>query len=221
MAEIASQTTDQNVSQVRIQLQSPDKDISLPENIGSILVNTSKVSDIPFTLKHIIHHQTRPPPLCPLDARQCPAGKRAAHPLRIPHQRHLSPHHLGRVPHRQWHLIRKRSEHRVRPRHHPAPVPRLHRRRRLDKLRRCPLQHLARRAMEPISPPSEPRIRAYPLGKLRWLPARLGYVAAAPWNLRFRGPPQHGRQRCQVAVTEPDRVRRHGWGRQDLEACRV
>ena len=75
MADPISASTVPSVPQVRIQLSSPDQDILLPENIGSILVNTSKMSYISLTMIPYIHCSCRSPPLRSFYARQRSFGK--------------------------------------------------------------------------------------------------------------------------------------------------
>ena len=61
-------STSDSVSQVRVQLSTPNPDISLPENPGPILVNTSNVI-IEFFYSIPADRFDRPPAICPFHAR--------------------------------------------------------------------------------------------------------------------------------------------------------
>ena len=55
-------------SQVRVQLSTRHPDISLPENPGPILVNTSNVI-LELSILAPTNNLARPSPICPFDAR--------------------------------------------------------------------------------------------------------------------------------------------------------
>jgi hypothetical protein len=85
-----------SLSQVRVQLSTRHPDISLAENPGPILVNTSNV--ILEVLAHIASKLLpRSPPLCALHTRQHVAPVRETNTFRVLDQWHISSNIIRRV----------------------------------------------------------------------------------------------------------------------------
>ena len=94
-----------STSQVRVQLSTRHSDISLPENPGPILVNTSNVIWELFGFVPTKEY-TRSPAICPFYPRKYSVAVREAHTIRIPNQWHISPNIVRRIPYREWHICR-------------------------------------------------------------------------------------------------------------------
>ena len=99
-------------SQVRVQLSTRHPDISLPENPGPILVNTSNVI-LETSINIHTYNRARPATICPFNASQHSITARKDHTIRISHQWHIPSNFSRRVPHRKWHICRNHSCSRV------------------------------------------------------------------------------------------------------------
>ena len=75
-----SMNTSDSPSQVRVQLSTRHADISLPENPGPILVNTSNVILTLFSSTPT-DNLARPPAVCTFHARQYSVAVREAHTI--------------------------------------------------------------------------------------------------------------------------------------------
>ena len=170
-------------AQVKLQLTTKEPDISLPENTGPILVNTSKESL--NSLWRIELTTLRSTSICFVYAGEPPAGKREANSLRIPDKWDLPPHVDKRIPHRQWNLIRDRSRGRIRQGDRPSDLRCLLRARRLGKLGRRPIDLFSSRT---VGQTSKIRPRANPLRQLRRLAAGMEHVLCSHCHLPIPRP---------------------------------
>lgn len=102
--EANANTAAKGTSQVRVQLSTRHPDVSLPENPGPILVNTSTVA---VDLSQYIPPNApgRFTPLCSLYACQHPLAVGETHTFRVPYQWYISSNVFRRIPYSEWHIL--------------------------------------------------------------------------------------------------------------------
>ena len=123
--------TPDSSSQVRVQLSTRHPDISLPENPGPILVNTSNVI-LELLCPVPTDRLARPAAICPFNTRQYFIAVGKAYTIRVPHQWHISSNISRRVSYSEWHICRNHSCRRICSCDYTATLSCLVRARRLD-----------------------------------------------------------------------------------------